>query len=335
MFIEGPTIIFKWNYSGEDSWAVEYVSDNITQLGFSKKQFEDKKIKYTEIIYQEDCERVMKEAINYINSGVSSFEQEYRIVSAEGVIKWVYDFTKVHRDEDGVITHVSGYVIDVYERVNVKKSLQDTLKKYTDIKYALERSSILSITDRYGNFTYVNDKFVEICKYKNSELIGSNYTILDPDNSNLGCFSDDVTNVVLSNEVWEGEVEHRAKDGSHFWLYTTIVPFLDEDNEPFQFVSIQYDITERKKSEEIIKRMDKLSVIGELAAGIAHEIRNPLTTIKGFTKFLRQEIKTESRDFVDVIESEIDRINFIVSEFMTLAKPHMLEQKEHKFSFTD
>lgn len=75
--------------------------------------------------------------------------------------------------------------------------------------------------------------------------------------------------------------------------------------------------------------MDKLSVIGELAAGIAHEIRNPLTTIKGFTKFLRQEIKTESRDFVDVIESEIDRINFIVSEFMTLAKPHMLEQKEH------
>lgn len=87
-------------------------------------------------------------------------------------------------------------------------------------------------------------------------------------------------------------------------------------------LSVIRDLTERKRSEERILRSEKLSVIGQLAAGVAHEIRNPLTALKGFTQLLRSKYRDETTYF-GIMEGELDRINLIVNEFMTLAKPHL------------
>ncbi|WP_165867330.1 PAS domain S-box protein [Paenibacillus pinisoli] len=87
-------------------------------------------------------------------------------------------------------------------------------------------------------------------------------------------------------------------------------------------LSVIRDLTERKRSEERILRSEKLSVIGQLAAGVAHEIRNPLTALKGFTQLLRSKYRDEATYF-GIMEGELDRINLIVNEFMTLAKPHL------------
>lgn len=86
-------------------------------------------------------------------------------------------------------------------------------------------------------------------------------------------------------------------------------------------LSVIRDLTDRKRSEEMLVRSEKLSVIGQLAAGVAHEIRNPLTALKGFTQLLRNKNEKQSHYF-DIMANEIDRINLIVNEFMTLAKPH-------------
>ncbi len=90
------------------------------------------------------------------------------------------------------------------------------------------------------------------------------------------------------------------------------------------------DLTERKKSEEAIIRSEKLSLIGQLAAGIAHDIRNPLTSLKGFVKLL----KAKDADYVDVMLEELEHIHYVVNEFMTLAKPHLncyMESKIQEF----
>ncbi|WP_182914168.1 PAS domain S-box protein [Paenibacillus sp. 1011MAR3C5] len=87
-------------------------------------------------------------------------------------------------------------------------------------------------------------------------------------------------------------------------------------------LSVIRDLTERKRSEERMLRSEKLSVIGQLAAGVAHEIRNPLTALKGFTQLLRTKYRDETTYF-QIMEGELDRINLIVNEFMTLAKPHL------------
>lgn len=86
-------------------------------------------------------------------------------------------------------------------------------------------------------------------------------------------------------------------------------------------LSVIRDLTDRKRAEERLLRSEKLSVIGQLAAGVAHEIRNPLTALKGFTQLLRARYRDESAYF-DIMADELDRINLIVNEFMTLANPH-------------
>ncbi len=87
-------------------------------------------------------------------------------------------------------------------------------------------------------------------------------------------------------------------------------------------LSVLRDLTARKHEEEFIVQTEKLSVIGQLAAGVAHEIRNPLTTLKGFTKLLQREVG-DKYPYLPVMEAELDRINFIVNEFMSLSKPHL------------
>ncbi|MFD0694709.1 PAS domain S-box protein [Paenibacillus sp. GCM10027628] len=90
--------------------------------------------------------------------------------------------------------------------------------------------------------------------------------------------------------------------------------------------SVVRDMTERMKTEEYVRTSEKLAIVGQLAAGIAHEIRNPLTSLKGFAQML----KARNTDYVDIMLDELDRINYIVNEFMTIAKPHSVIYTEHE-----
>lgn len=98
------------------------------------------------------------------------------------------------------------------------------------------------------------------------------------------------------------------------------------DGECPYFFNVTRDITERRQNEELLRKTEKLTIIGELAASIAHEIRNPLTSLKGFIQFLQPAL-SENSLYTDVMLSELDRINFIVSELLVLAKPQNLDMK--------
>ncbi|MDQ7860838.1 histidine kinase dimerization/phospho-acceptor domain-containing protein [Peribacillus frigoritolerans] len=101
--------------------------------------------------------------------------------------------------------------------------------------------------------------------------------------------------------------------------------FFTEEGKPFQYLTIRYDITERKQSEEMLHRQDKLAAVGQLAAGVAHEIRNPLTSMKGYTEFLQLDETDENKqEYLEIIMDEINRVNEIVEEFLQLAKPQSL-----------
>lgn len=197
-----------------------------------------------------------------------------------------------------------------------------------DIKAALDESTIVAMTDAKGTITYVNDKFVEISQYSREELLGQNHRIL---NSGLHSkeFFLSLWRTIGKGDVWKGEIRNRAKDGSTYWVDTTIVPFLNSKGKPYQYVSIRSDITDRKRTEEILHRQDKLAAVGQLAAGVAHEIRNPLTSMKGYAEFLLEdETDEQRREFVEIILDEINRVNHIVEDFMVLAKPKAVQLQE-------
>lgn len=218
---------------------------------------------------------------------------------------------------------------DITEQKKVQHQLEESVREVSDITYALEQSSIIAFTDKRGIITNVNSKFCEISGYSREELIGKTHRIVNSGYHSKEFFRN-VWQTIGKGDIWKGEIRNKRKDGSYYWVDTTIVPYLDKNNKPYQYLAIRNDITEKKRTEDILHRQDKLAAVGQLAAGVAHEIRNPLTSIKGYAEFLSMDETAKDRqEYFDIILEEIERVNSIVEEFMLLSKPtvSVLEKK--------
>lgn len=147
----------------------------------------------------------------------------------------------------------SPFETDVSPHAADDRELEKLFKELSDVKYALDQSAIVAITDQRGAIQYVNEQFCQISKYTKEELLGVDHRILNSGRHPREFFKE-LWATIGSGKIWRGEIRNRAKDDSYYWVYTTIVPFLNEKGRPYQYVSIRHDITEKKKMEEEIQR---------------------------------------------------------------------------------
>ena len=214
--------------------------------------------------------------------------------------------------------------------------LERSLKELADIKFALDQSTIVAITDQRGIINYVNDEFCRISKYSRGELLGQDHRII---NSGFHPkeFIRDLWTTIASGNVWKGELCNRAKDATIYWVDTTIVPFLNAEGKPYQYVAIRHDITQRKLAEEQVlqqaaelQRAAQLSFVGELAAGLAHEIKNPLAGIQGAVDILirRRDKNDPEREALEGMRHEVERIDSTVRALLDRARPRLVSVRE-------
>jgi PAS domain S-box-containing protein len=202
-------------------------------------------------------------------------------------------------------------------------------RELNDIIFALDQSAIVARTDRRGIINYVNDKFCEISKYSREELLGQDHRII-----NSGYhpkeFIRELWTTIASGRVWRGEIRNRAKDGSIYWVDTTIVPFLGDDGKPYQYLAIRADITDRKRAEEELRQAQAalreqatLAHLGELAAIVAHEVKNPLAGIGGALQVIRDRLPAEhaDRQIIGEILARLGGLNALVRDLLVFARP--------------
>lgn len=211
---------------------------------------------------------------------------------------------------------------EISERQAAEEALRRSSKELQDIKHALDQSAIVAMTNVRGDITYVNEKFCEISKYSREELLGRNHRILNSGLHPIEFFRE-MYAAIGRGRVWRGEIRNRAKDGSLYWVDTTIVPFLDERGRPYQYIAIRYDITERKASESALREQASLAQLGKMAAVVAHEVRNPLAGIRGALQVIGKRLPDGSREQAITAEiiSRIDGLNNIVQDLLQFARP--------------
>ena len=228
-----------------------YVNEQMARmLGLSMSQIVGRT--FEEVVAPERRAEVSYRWARAMTGQLTSYEGQMR--GSEGEPLYSSVSIAPERAPDGHITGVIAVAIDTTDLHTLQKQLMNSMHEVSDLKTALDAHAIVAITDARGVITSVNDRFCQISQYEREELIGQTHRVINSGHHPVSFFHE-LWRTIASGKVWSGEICNRAKDGSIYWVHTTIVPYLDENGRPQRYVAIRADITERKRVELQVQQM--------------------------------------------------------------------------------
>jgi len=262
----------------------------------------------------------MKELWRTIAKG-KVWNGELKNKAKDGTYYWVDTTIVPFLNEKGKPFQYVAIRSDITERKNNEEELQKSIKEISDYKYALDESSIVAITDQKGVITHVNDNFCKISKFSREELIGQDHRIINSGFHSID-FMKELWQTIANGKVWKGEIKNKAKDGSYYWVDTTIVPFLNEQGKPFQYIAIRSDITERKKGEQellvnsrVLENQNRQLV--DFCNIVSHNLRGPLMNINALVDFISEtNDEAERKEFLKAISKVSNHLNEVFEELI-------------------
>jgi two-component system sensor histidine kinase/response regulator len=208
-----------------------------------------------------------------------------------------------------------------------------------DQQYAIDQHALVTVTDVKGRITYVNDRFCAISKYSREELLGQDHRIINS-GYHPKTFFQELYSTISQGEVWHGAIKNRAQDGSMYWVDTTIVPTLNSEGEPYQYVAIRADISQQVRAAQIEREQaDALSCLvaelstakesaeganrakSEFLANMSHEIRTPMNGVIGMAEWvLDTELNPEQRECLGMLKASADSLLDIINDILDFSK---------------
>ncbi|MFD0750287.1 PAS domain S-box protein [Mucilaginibacter calamicampi] len=209
-----------------------------------------------ELIHPDDKEMVYSVLRDVLQSHDIPKRCVFRSRHYNGHYIWIEcAFTNMFHEPD-----VNGIVcnfIDITSQKLAEIELQKTVNELCAYKYALDEAAIVAITDQKGKIIHVNSNFCKISKYSKQELIGQDHRIINSSQHEKE-YIRNLWVTIANGHIWKGELKNKAKDGSYYWVDTTIVPFLNDDGKPYQYIAIRSDITQRKKEESHLRLLESV-----------------------------------------------------------------------------
>jgi PAS domain S-box-containing protein len=196
------------------------------------------------------------------------------------------------------------------------------------IEKAINEHSIIAITDQYGKIIYVNEKFCSVSKYSAEELIGQDHRVINSGYHSKEFFRS-LWSTIKEGKAWRGEIRNRAKDGTYYWVDTTIVPLLDSTGLRYKYVAIRTEVTEHKKLKqkmegqvaELARSNDELE---QFAYVVTHDLQEPLRAINSFVQLLKKycdnQLNERANDLIAHTVSGTNRMQMLINDLLTYAQ---------------
>ncbi|MDX2162791.1 MAG: PAS domain S-box protein [bacterium] len=242
-------------------------------LGWSFEELTAKP--FVAFVHPDDVQPTLDEYARQIQEGRTSISFENRYMCKDGSVRWL-SWNAVPVAAEGMTYFVTR---DVTDEKRAARSLQD-------MRFALDQHAIVAITDQRGHILSANDKFSEISGYSREELAGQEDSLIKAGQQD-GVQFPDLLPTITSGKVWSGEMRSVRKDGSAYWVNTTIVPFLNEDGHPYQYIVIRNDITSRKEAEDAVNaRARDLETVAQVSTAVTTMLDRDqlLQTVADLTK---------------------------------------------------
>ena len=212
--------------------------------------------------------------------------------------------------------------------ITAKKEYEEDLQRFF---YVAENTvNPLQITDTEGRMTYVNPAFLQVSGYTKEELIGKNPSIFGS-KKQLKKFWSEMWTTIKSGKAWIGDVENQRKNGEPYHTQLLISPILDSEKNVTGYFGVHRDLSEKKTLEKQLIHTQKMESIGTLAAGIAHEVGNPLASISALVQ-VAQRYTTDDlvKDKLELVKNQVNRISKIIRDLVDFSRPSNFE-----FQMTD